>query len=177
MKQTTKRATKGASKDSRRKPKAPTAERSQEVIAEVMPYDDTLLEYARTQWQFGDWKSLASITQEKLQHHPQRAKLALLAATGHFQLGNQQDAHLFIRLAEDWGCSKKLIAQMLVSGAHNSLGCATALIDQDTRAKGHFRLAVTLGGIPGDVNLLTDARATKQFSFIIDHEFEQRLNS
>jgi hypothetical protein len=159
MKQTTKRATKGASKGSRRKPKTPTAERSQEVIAEVMPYDDTLLEYARTQWQFGDWESLAGITFEKLQHHPQRAKLALLAAAGHFQLGNQQEAHRFIRLAEDWGCSRKLVAQMLISGAHHSLGCAAALLGRQSRAVEHFHCAVKLGGIPGDPELLARARA------------------
>lgn len=162
MKQTTKRATKGASKDSRRKPKDPTAERSQEVIAEVMPYDDTLLEYARTQWQFGDWESLASINQEKLQHHPQRAKLALLAAAGHFQLGNQQEAHRFIRLAEDWGCSRKLVAQILISGTHNSLGCAAALIGRQPRALEHFHHAVKLGGNLGEPGLIAQIRAAWQ---------------
>lgn len=155
MKQTTKRASRGT----RRKPSPPIAEQTQEVVAELVPYDDTLLECARTQWQFGDWKSLASITQEKLQHHPQRAKLALLAAAGHFQLGNQQEAHRFIRLAEDWGCSRKLVAQMLISGAHHSLGCAAALLGRQPRAVEHFHYAVKLGGIPGDPELLARARA------------------
>jgi hypothetical protein len=27
----------------------------------VVPYDENLLERARTQWQFGDWQSLASL--------------------------------------------------------------------------------------------------------------------
>lgn len=45
-----------------------------------IPYDEALLDRARTQWQFGDWESLAAITQQPLQHHPERAKLALMAA-------------------------------------------------------------------------------------------------
>jgi hypothetical protein len=52
-----------------------------------VPYDEALLDRARTQWQFGDWESLAAITQEHIQHHPDRAKLALLAAAGMQQMG------------------------------------------------------------------------------------------
>lgn len=142
-----------------------------------IPYDENLLECARTQWQFGDWESLARLDHETLQHHPQRARLALLAAAGRFQRGEQNEAHRFIRLAEDWGCSRKLIAQMLISGTHNSLGCATALIDRQPRAMEHFRRAVTLGGIPGDANLLTDARAAKQLSLMAAHELPRISNA
>lgn len=157
MKQTTKRTT----KSTRRRPRPPAAEQTQEVVAEYVPYDDTLLEYARTQWQFGDWENLASITLEKLQHHPQRAKLALLAATGHFQIGNQQEAHRLIRLAEDWGCSRRLIAQMLISGTHHSLGCSAELIGRQPRALEHFHQAVMFGGIPGDPELLAGVRSAR----------------
>lgn len=156
MNQTTMRT-----KKTRHNPSTPVAEVVQEAAVELVPYDDTLLECARTQWQFGDWESLASITLETLQHHPQRAKLSLLAATGHFQLGHQQEAQLFIRLAEDWGCGRKLIAQMLISGAHNSLGCATAILGCPARARVHLHHAVTLGGIAGDPKLLAEARSSR----------------
>jgi hypothetical protein len=52
-----------------------------------VPYDENLLERSRTQWQFGDWDSLAKIDREMLQHHPDRAKLALLATAGQLQTG------------------------------------------------------------------------------------------
>jgi hypothetical protein len=172
MKQTTKRT-----KKTRRNPSPHVGVVVQEAAVELVPYDDTLLECARTQWQFGDWESLASITLETMQHHPQRAKLALLAATGHFQLGNLQEANQFIRLAEDWGCSSNLIAQMLISGAHNSLGCAAVLIDRKPRTMEHFRRAVTLGGIPGDANLLTDARLDKQLLRMSVYDFPRRSNA
>jgi hypothetical protein len=102
--------------------------------ASVVAYDENLLERARTQWQFGDWASLAAIGRETLQHHPDRAKLALLAAAGHQQLGDQSATRQFIRLAQDWGCGKKLIAQVLLAGAHNTLAKAAAAAGQVPRA-------------------------------------------
>ncbi len=47
--------------------------------AHPVPYDENLLERARTQWQFGDWASLMKLERDTLQHHPDRAKLALLS--------------------------------------------------------------------------------------------------
>jgi hypothetical protein len=76
------------------------------VVGHPVPYDENLLEKSRTQWQFGDWESLSGLGRETLQHHPDRAKLALLAATGHLQTDNPTQAKLFIRLAQDWGVSK-----------------------------------------------------------------------
>lgn len=157
-----------ASKPASRRRKAPTKEpvvviQTQEEQGFV-PYDETLLERARTQWQFGDWQSLARIDSDAIQHHPQRAKLALLAATGHFQRGDKNTAYRFVRLAQDWGCSRKLIVQMLASGAHNALACAAACIDQPVRASAHLRSAVEIGGVPGDADLLTEARAARQFA-------------
>lgn len=138
------------------------------TVAEVMPapepvpYDETLLECARTQWQFGDWQRLAQLDQATLQHHPQRPKLALLAAAAHFQLGETNQAHRYLRLAQDWGCSRKLIAQMLISGAHNSLACANLLVGRDGKAAEHFHDAVRLGGVLGDPVLLAQARTASQ---------------
>lgn len=74
---------------------------------EWVAYDEDLLERARTQWQFGDWESLANLQRDTLQHHPDRAKLALLAAAGQQQLGNTEQARQFTRLATQWGASKK----------------------------------------------------------------------
>jgi len=42
-----------------------------------VPCDENPLKRARTQWQFGDWQSLAQLDRATLQHHPDRAKLAL----------------------------------------------------------------------------------------------------
>jgi hypothetical protein len=91
-----------------------------------VPYDENLLEKSRTQWQFGDWESLAKLERDTLRHHPDRAKLALLAAAGHLQTDHPAQARQYIRLAQDWGCSKKLVTRILAAGVHNSLGRAAA---------------------------------------------------
>jgi hypothetical protein len=132
----------------------------------VVPYDENLLERARTQWQFGDWESLTKIERDTLQHHPDRAKLALLAAAGHLQTDNAGAAKQFIRLAQEWGCSKKLVSQILIAGVHNSLGRAAAVAGQQPRAFKHFESAIQTGTPGNDVRLLTQARAGEQLGQI-----------
>ena len=130
--------------------------------AHLVPYDENLLERSRTQWQFGDWQSLAELQRETLQHHPDRAKLALLAAGAHQQLGNMTAARQFTRLAQDWGCSKKLISQGLIAGVHNTLGRATAIAGRSQQALGHFQNAVKIAAPGADVRLLVQARVREE---------------
>lgn len=128
----------------------------------IVAYDENLLERARTQWQFGDWQSLAQLNRDILQHHPDRAKLALLAAAGRLQTDKAADAKQFIRLAQDWGISKKLIIQILIAGVHNSLGRAAAIGNQEHRALQHFEKAIVIGHPEADVHLLLKARTRQQ---------------
>lgn len=132
--------------------------------AQLVPYDENLLERSRTQWQFGDWHSLAQLQRETLQHHPDRARLALLAAAGHQQLGNPQAARQFVRLAQDWGCSKKLVSQILIAGVHNTLGRAAAIDGRQQRALLHFEQSVKIASPSGDLRLLSQARAREELA-------------
>lgn len=135
---------------------------TEEHIGSVISYDEHLLERARTQWQFGDWQSLAAIERSSLELHPDRAKLALLAAAGHAQVGASEEARLFFQLAREWGCSKQLLSQVLISGVHNSLGCAAILMGQEQRALTHLNQSVAIGTPGSDTKLLTQARAIQQ---------------
>lgn len=130
--------------------------------SQLVPYDENLLERSRTQWQFGDWETLAKLDRDTLQHHPDRAKLALLAAAGHQQQGNMEQTRQFTRLAQDWGCGKKLISQVLIAGVYNTLGKASAIAGQEQRALGHFEESVRTANSGGDVRLLTQARIQHQ---------------
>jgi FkbM family methyltransferase len=132
--------------------------------SQLCPYDENLLERSRNQWQFGDWKSLAQLNRDTLQHHPDRAKLALLAAAGHLQQGDTGAARQFTRLAQDWGCNKKLISQILIAGVYNTLGKAAAINCLEQRALGHFEASVATGTPGGDVRLLTQARMSEQLA-------------
>ncbi|MDH2012961.1 methyltransferase FkbM [Pseudomonas juntendi] len=133
-------------------------------IAQVVPYDENLLERSRTQWQVGDWKSLAQLKPDTLQHHPDRAKLAMLAAGGHQQLGNMTSARQFTRLAQDWGCSKKMISQVLIAGVHNTLGRATAIAGRSQQALGHFQNAVNIATPGADARMLVQARMREELT-------------
>ena len=130
---------------------------------EVVPYDENLLERSRTQWQFGDWQSLVQLSRETLQHHPDRAKLALLAAAGRLQIGMTAEGQQFIRLAKDWGASKKLISQILIAGVHNSLGRAAAIGNEQESAIQHFHSSIKMGTPGSEARLLVTARIHQQY--------------
>lgn len=130
----------------------------------LVPYDENLFERARTQWQYGDWESLKKIDRDTLQHHPDRAKLALLAAAGHLQTGNVSAGKELIRFAQDCGCSKNLVARILAAGVHNTLGRATAAAGQQIRAFQHFETAIAVGTPGADSRLLAQARAGEQIA-------------
>jgi hypothetical protein len=139
-------------------------ESSENTDSRLVPYDENLLERSRTQWQFGDWQSLAQLQRETLQHHPDRAKLALLAAAGHQHLGNMSAARQFTRLAQDWGCNKKLISQILIAGVHNTLGRAAAIGGRQQQALKHFENSVKIATPGGDLRLLVKARAREELA-------------
>jgi hypothetical protein len=136
----------------------------QGVSTDLFPYDENLLERTRTQWQFGDWQSLAQLSRDTLQHHPDRAKLALLAAAGRLQTDKIDEARQYIRLAKDWGVSKKLLTRILAAGVHNSLGRAAAIAGEQPRALQHFEAAIQTGSPGSDRRLLTQARIHEQCS-------------
>lgn len=132
--------------------------------AAVIPYDESLLERARTQWQFGDWASLANMDRALMQHHPERANLALLAAAGQFQVGTVESARQFARLAQEWGCGGEQLIRVLAAGVHNSLGRAAARGGMAKRAAEHFKAAVGVGSPDTDIGLVARARLTEQFA-------------
>mgnify|MGYP003668898781 CR=1 FL=1 len=137
---------------------------NKQATGEWVAYDENLLERSRTQWQFGDWESLAALSREILQHHPDRAKLALLAAAGHQQQGQISAARQFAQLAQDWGASKKLISQVLIAGVYNTLGRASIIGGYESRALQHFEKAVSTANPNGDLRLFIQARTREEIN-------------
>lgn len=120
-----------------------------------------LLERARAQWRAGDWESLVMLDRDTLQRHPARAMLALLAATGHQQMGNISETKEYTRLALQWGTPKNTIGQFLVSGVKNTLGLAYTASGNLDRAHALFQQALCHVEFEGDLHLLSKARATR----------------
>ncbi len=76
---------------------------------------------ARTQWQLGDWDSLAVADAEALQEDPRRAELAALAACAHLQKGNKTEARRLLAAASRWNCPPDFLARALAAGIENNM--------------------------------------------------------
>jgi hypothetical protein len=125
-------------------------------------FDEHLLERARTQWQFGDWAALSRLPAAEVQRHPERARLALMVAAARAQLGDPQGQRDWAFKAKDWGCPPRLMAQVLTSGVHNSLGRAAAVVGRQEQAITHFERAIQAGAPGSDMRQLRTARITEQ---------------
>lgn len=124
-------------------PPEPTSQHSAHTQRrDVQPYNPQALPAAREQWQRGDWASLAALTLDELQDHPDRAKLALLAAAGHMQMGRQDLGADCLRQAKAWGCNPQLMRQIVIAGVHNTLGKAATLADMPDRAEEQFAASI-----------------------------------
>lgn len=125
---------------------------------QLVAYDENLYDKAKTQWQFGDWHSLANMDDSSLTNHPEAGKLFLLKATAQSQLGNISDAMSSLKQAQQCGIQKKLIAKLLVSGVYNTLGKTALIAGQQQRALGYFEQSLSNSAMAGDVGLLVQAR-------------------
>lgn len=140
--------------------------------AEVSDYpnpsvvDGGELELARTQWQFGDWDSLAQLDLNSLRTHPDRAKLALLGGVGLLQSGKIESGKKAINLALNWGGDRKLVRRALLAGASNSLGRAAALAGDLGRAKRALIEGVVISSLGGDRSLIARARIEHQLNLV-----------
>jgi hypothetical protein len=129
---------------------------------QLLPYDTTLLDRVRDQWQLGDWPGLTALDAESLEHHPDRAKVALLVAAAHLQRGETGTARQFVKLAQHWGCGKRLAAQVLIAGVYNTLGRIEMARGQDQKGLSRFKAAITTVLPNADQALLGEARAVRE---------------
>ena len=129
---------------------------------EYLPLECDLLLNLRTQWILGDWAGLAALERQRIEHHPDRAQLALYIAAGNSQLGQHEAAREFATLAKAWGCNRQLMAQILISGTYNSLARTSALLGQAERFERHVTSAMATGMPSADCRLLAEARSTAQ---------------
>jgi FkbM family methyltransferase len=123
------------------------------------------LTHAKTNWFFGEWEVLAGTNLAMLGKHPDRGTMALLVAAAQQQMGEPDAALKSARLAIQWGCSSKLVAQILIAGVHNTLGRATALAGQDERAASHFKSAVAIGtSTTEDAEIVGHSRSVREMT-------------
>lgn len=110
--------------------------------AEVEDPGRALHDRARRAWNEARWHDLAALAAEPLAAQDDRADLALLIAAGLVQLGRMREARHQLDRARDWGCAPRLMTQVLVSGAFNTLGRAACLLEDDPLARSCFEDAI-----------------------------------
>lgn len=125
------------------------------------PHDTTLLDISRIQWQHGDWATLAELSIDTIGQHKERARLALIVAASHGQLGNLREARRFAAHALTWGCSHTVAAQILISSAYNTLARAATCL-QDASASSHFTSALKMVEPSSDLPLLSRSRQIRE---------------
>jgi FkbM family methyltransferase len=125
---------------------------------------DMQISRLRTAWCMGDWEPLANVSIRDLAHHPDRHRIALLVASAQQQLGRHEEARHNVRRALGWGCAPRLVAQILIAGVHNTLGCAAALTRDTERSQQHFRAAVLPSASEPDMPLLGQVRSLREMS-------------
>lgn len=154
-------------KANRRKPRptpstSPVVPPSTRPNQQLLPYDTALLDRVRDQWQLGDWQGLTVLDAESLEHHPDRAKVALLVAAAHLQRGETGTARQFVKLAQNWGCGKRLAAQVLIAGVYNTLGRIEMARGQDQKGLSRFKTAIATVLPNADQALLSEVRAVRE---------------
>lgn len=87
-----------------------------------------LLENARSDWISENWVALARLDRQDYEDHPERAKLALLHAAGHFQVGTVSEARECIDLAINWGVGRTQVTLVLTKGVTKSLNTASGAL-------------------------------------------------
>lgn len=135
-----------------------------ELVSSPVDNDEEALSKAKVSWLFGEWNDLIEMDQGVLMNHPVRDKLALLKASAHQQLGCHNEARKFTRMALDWGCSPRVVAQIMIAGVHNTLGRIAALKQDEDRIDSHFAKAVDVIAEGGRTELVSHARAVREMT-------------
>jgi hypothetical protein len=118
---------------------------------------------AKSKWLMGDWNALCELDADTISSHPERDRLALLVACAHQQRADHELAKDYTRRAIGWGCDPKLVARLLISGVHNTLGRVAALKADDSLLHSHFTQALAVTG-DAESSLATPTRAVRELA-------------
>lgn len=117
-------------------------------------------------WHIGDWEYLVELAAEDVAQHSEKCLIAMFKATALFQQGVLDAARTWVNQAIDWGANPKMLARLMLSGAHNSLGRAALLAGRESQAQSHIKEAMRIGSMELDDHLLYPARLMQQKSQI-----------
>jgi len=134
-----------------------------EMVSMPDENNDNWMGNAKTYWFFGEWSKLAQLDVATISNHPERDRIALLVASAQLQLGNHDKARTLLFTALDWGCPKRVVAQILIAGVHNTLGRVAALAEDEPRIAYHFEEAISVAGT-SEGTLVSHARCVREMA-------------
>lgn len=127
----------------------------------AVPYDPTLPEQARQLWVDCEWRQLARLGGEALQHHPDRAQLAAYCAAAAQQIGERSAARTLVRHALEWGCSRDQLARLMLAGSRHTLARASFFARRERQSAAHFDRAFSAARLSSEMRRLTQAHTDK----------------
>lgn len=125
----------------------------------AIPHDPALPDQARQLWLDCDWKELARLGGEDLQHHPERAELAGYRAVAAQQTGERSAARTLVRHALEWGCAKDQLARLMLAGSRHTLARASFYARRERQSTAHFARAFNAARLSSEVRRLTQVQA------------------
>jgi hypothetical protein len=129
----------------------------------VSPTDPSeLMDHASSLWLAGDWQQLIQIGKGGTNHDGADYRLPLLLASAHAQAGDFSVASHLLQQAVEAGCEKKHMAGILLSGAYNSIGRATAVAGPMDKGLRHFIMAIAAGMPEADTDIWAKTRNIEQ---------------
>ena len=118
-------------------------------------------------WLDGKWAALAEIGPADIESRPGRDRSSLYIGYALQQLGSTGKAEERIRAALAWGCPPRIVARVLLAGAHNTLGNIFATRKDEAKASRAFARSVDVDIVAGgDRKKLTTLRHTAEMARI-----------
>ena len=117
-----------------------------------------VLDRARAQLLVADWAGMVQQNDMALEQHPERARLALLLAEAHLQLGHGSLARTYAGYAAAWGCDRHYAARILIAGVHHTLARAAVATGDSLRSARHFDRSLPMALPGGETRRLLQGR-------------------
>ncbi len=115
-----------------------------------------------------EWNLLCLIDPLQIEHHPDRARLALFAAVAQSQVGDPSRAKSLVRKALDWDCSRQQAIRLLMAITYRNLSEANTLNFRGKKAS-KMQSAATL--------LLNPRTEAVSSGLVVEYGSKQRIGN
>lgn len=109
-----------------------------------MKNSQSVIENIQNFWLEGRWEEITQLDKRNIESSSQNAELALFFASAYQNISQHEFAREWISHAKKSGCSKSILAKVMLSDLQNTLACLAVLNNRTQEAKTHFTAAISL---------------------------------